>query len=100
MRIKNVKLTPLPSKHYETVVEVTVGQDWGDSIFKVSISGYGSNPSIRELENGEYPCDGMNHVESDVHLFLAEAIYSKLMFERMAQDEFDKDKCRGECGSG
>ena len=79
MKITKVDLAVLPLKHYSTDLYVTVESDEGyEYVFTVSISGYGPKPSFRELERGWEPDWGMDHVESDVHLFLAEAARSYL----------------------
>ena len=75
MKITKVDLADLPSKHYSTDLYVAVESDEGyEYVFTVSISGEGSVPSNRELEAGWEPDWGMNHVESDMHLFLAEKV--------------------------
>ena len=72
MKITKLELADLPCKHYSTDLYVTVESDEGeDYVFTVSISGYGPKPSSRELERGWEPDHGMDHVESEMHLFLA-----------------------------
>lgn len=71
MKVVDVSLKPLPNKHYST--DLTVTFDSGET-FDVEISGYGSTPSQREVDNGWEPDFGMNHVESEGHLFLAQKI--------------------------
>ena len=78
MKITEVELADLPCNHYSTDLYVTVESDEGyEYAFTVSISGYGSKPSHRELEKGWEPDWGMDHVESDVHLFLAKSCFVK-----------------------
>lgn len=78
MKLGEIHLKPLSFKHYETEVEVEaeVGGCW--TTFKISISGEGSKPSFREYEKGYHPDDGMDHVESEEHLFLATRILEAL----------------------
>lgn len=72
MKITKVELADLPCKHYSTDLYATVEGDEGEEyVFTVSISGYGPKPSSRELEKGWEPDWGMDHVESEMHLFLA-----------------------------
>lgn len=81
MRIGKVKLEPLESKHYSTRVIVEVGGNGYDEegpYFTVEISGTGSRPSTREYEKGYYPEDGMGHVESEEHMYLATRILEAL----------------------
>ena len=74
MKIDSVELQPLPSKHYETSVVVRI-----DGLhFTINICGYGLTPSQREIDNGWEPDYGMNHVESEEHLFLAQKIMEAL----------------------
>ena len=80
--ITKVELTPLRGKHYETQLTVWVGgnnYDYEGVPFNISISGMGSLPSVRELENGYHTDEGMDHVESKEHLLIAEAILEKLL---------------------
>ena len=74
MKVTEVELQPLPSKHYETSLIVEVD----GRPFKVSICGSGSKPSQREINNGWEPEFGMDHVESVEHLFLARKIMEAL----------------------
>lgn len=75
MKVTKLELEELPSKHYSTDLYATVESDEGEEyVFTVSILGEGSVPSSRELESGWEPDWGMNHVESDVHLFLADKV--------------------------
>lgn len=81
MRIGKIQLTPLPTKHYSTEIQVEVGGNGWDEEgrnFLISISGAGSKPSVREYEKGYYPEDGMNHVESEEHYELATLIMEAL----------------------
>lgn len=73
-KIDSVELLPLPSKHYSTEVEVYVNNRY----FRVDVCGYGPKPSKRELDNGWIPEYGMDHVESEEHLFLANLIKEAL----------------------
>lgn len=74
MKIGKVEIQPLESKHYETCLIVEVDR----RPFKVSICGYGPKPSQREIDNGWEPEYGMDHVESEEHLFLAHKIMGAL----------------------
>ena len=75
MKITKVELADLPCKHYRTDLYATVESDEGEEyVFTVSISGYGPKPSSREIEKGWEPDWGMDHVESEMHLFLAQAV--------------------------
>ena len=74
MKVDSVELQPLPNKHYETSLIVEVE----GRTFKVSICGYGPTPSQREIDNGWQPDHGMDHVESEEHLFLAQKIMEAL----------------------
>ena len=74
MKIGEVELQPLPSKHYETSLIVEVD----GRPFKVSICGSGSKPSEREILALWEPEFGMDHVESEEHLFLARKIVEAL----------------------
>ncbi len=74
MKITKVELQELPSKHYSTDLLIPVNQDDDDYVFTVSVAGYGPKPSHREIKRGWEPDWGMNHVESDIHLFLAQAV--------------------------
>ena len=79
MKITKVELAELPNKHYSTDLYATVESDEGEEyVFTVSIWGYGPKPSSRELERGWEPEHGMDHVESDMHLFLAEKVRALL----------------------
>lgn len=61
MKIDKVELEPLRSKWYSTRIEVTAE----GKPFSIEVSGTGSSPSPREYENGYFPDEGMDHVESD-----------------------------------
>ena len=75
MKITKVELLDLPCKHYSTDLYATVENEDGEEyVFTVSISGCGPKPSSRELERGWEPDLGMDHVESSMHLFLAEKV--------------------------
>jgi|5_EtaG_2_1085323.scaffolds.fasta_scaffold00598_34 hypothetical protein len=91
MKITKVTLEDLPNKHYKTKLTVSMLSGGYDYPMEVSIYGYGPSPSHRELQNGWKPDHGMDHVESSLHLFLAEAIYSKLMFEKLFVKETKDD---------
>jgi hypothetical protein len=80
MNITRIELEDLPSKHYSTELSVTAEQNGDEYDFTINISGYGPKPSRRSLEGGWEPDWGMDHVESDIHLFLAEMI--KTYFEK------------------
>ena len=74
MVITEVEIEPLRSKHYETILYV-VANGYG---FSISISGYYPKPSLREIEGGWEPDEGMDHVESEVHYGLATLIANAL----------------------
>lgn len=78
MKVKSVELDELLGKHYSTEVHVEVEVNGSYYNFLVEVSGYAPNPSRRELNKGWEPDYGMDHVESDVHLFLAETIVKAL----------------------
>ena len=90
MKISNVELEPLKSKHYETVISVTFdgGRYRKNRIkFCVNICGDGTSPSQRELYTGWVPDYGMYHVESEEHLFLAQKIIDALQREIQEKDD-------------
>ena len=74
MEVDSVELQPLPNKHYKTSLIVEVE----GRTFKVSICGSGSKPSEREILALWQPDHGMDHVESEEHLFLAQKIMEAL----------------------
>lgn len=74
MKIKSVVLTELPCKHYSTDIDVVVEDDGEDYHFTIQVSGYAPRASRREVASGWKPDWGMDHVESELHLFLAETI--------------------------
>ena len=78
IKIKSVKLQPLRYKHYVTEVCVDLEVDGWTYDFKVEVGGFAPNPSPRELEGGWEPDQGMDHVESEAHLFLAHKICEAL----------------------
>ncbi len=80
MKVTRVKLEDLPYKHYSTDLYVTVEYEGEDYDFTVSVSGYGPKASQREVERGWKPDWGMDHVESDIHILLAQAV------ERLTED--------------
>lgn len=71
-------LRPLANKHYSTDIEVKFESH--SSPFVVSIYGEGTVASVRE-DDWE-PCDGMNHVESEEHLYLANLIMNAIIEEK------------------
>jgi hypothetical protein len=74
MKLGSVELGELPDKHYATEVFAEVN----DGTFRIDICGYGPKPSKRELDNGWQMDYGMDHVESEEHLFLANLIVEAL----------------------
>lgn len=74
MKIKSVSLKELTSKHYSTDICVVVEVDGEDYHFTIQVSGYAPKASRREIAAGWEPDWGMDHVESELHLFLAETI--------------------------
>lgn len=84
MKIKDVILEPLESKHYLTEVVVYVedahGREW---TVGVDIHGYYPNPSQREFDDGWEPDRGMDHVETEaeykIALAVAEALKGKTL---------------------
>jgi len=81
IRVGHIQIEPLSSKHYSTNLSVEVGGngwDKGGYRFTITISGVGTQPSIREYEKGYYEDDGMNHVESQEHYELAVVIMDAL----------------------
>lgn len=78
MEIISAKVLPLPCKHYSTDVDVTVVVEDTDFHFTISVSGFGPNASSREKERGWEPDWGMDHTESEAHLFLAKRIVEAL----------------------
>ena len=76
-----MQLESLENKHYDTRIRVWLDGDHYESLgqeFLISISGLGVSPSYRELEREYYPEEGMNHIESEQHLFLAQEIIKAL----------------------
>jgi hypothetical protein len=72
VKIKEVTLEPLRSKHYTTDLTVRLmNSDLEVFRYNISISGYSSTPSVRETDRGWEPDDGMNHVEGQEHHILA-----------------------------
>lgn len=78
MKVISAEVEELPSKHYSTDVFVEVLVEGLPCCFTISIGGYAPKASRREVERGWEPEWGMDHVESETHLALAEAIVSKL----------------------
>jgi hypothetical protein len=81
IEIKSVKIKPLPSKFYETEIDVCLTEGGSEFDFTITISGYHDKPSEREYANDYHPDFGMNHVESEAHYFLAEVIRDALILE-------------------
>ena len=78
MKVTKLELADLPYKHYSTDLYVTVENDEGEEYgFTVRISGYGPKPSSREFDRGWDSEEGMDHVESEMHLFLAKSCFVK-----------------------
>ena len=78
MKVLEVYIRPLDSKHYATDVEVKIEVDGKQYTLLVSIAGYAPNPSIREKFRGWEPDWGMDHVESEAHYMVAQSIASAL----------------------
>lgn len=58
--IKDVYIMPLDCKYYDT--QMVVLFDDGEKLH-ISVSGYSSNPSVREINRGWERDHGMDHVE-------------------------------------
>jgi hypothetical protein len=79
VKILNARLQPLDCKHYDTSIHIDLEDDMGQEHYMtISISGYYSKPSERELDRGWEPDWGMDHVESEAHLELANKIMEAL----------------------
>ena len=78
MKILDVNIRPLPGKHYSTDLTVDVEVEGGDYSLVISIAGYAPKPSVREIEMGWEPEDGINHVESESHYMIAQQIEAAL----------------------
>lgn len=78
MKVLNVFIRPLETKHYATDVEVEVEVDGEQYPLVVSIAGYAPKPSIRARLQGWEPDRGMDHVESESHHMIAQLIASTL----------------------
>lgn len=78
MKVVTTYLEPLRSKHYDTGIDVEIEKDGSVYDLRISISGYYPKPSKRELEKGWDPEFGMDHVENEAELFLAEKIVEAL----------------------
>jgi hypothetical protein len=78
MKVVDVNILPLESKHYSTDLSVDVDVDGHIYTMLVSISGYAPRASIREVDRGWEPDWGMDHIESETHFALAHMIASSL----------------------
>jgi hypothetical protein len=78
MKVIYVNISPLPSKHYSTDLEVGVLVDGQEHTMVVSIAGYAPHASHREKLKGWEPDWGMDHTESETHLALAHLIANAL----------------------
>lgn len=78
VKVTYSEVAPLGGKHYDTQVHVDVTDNRVCYPFTISISGYHPQPSKREIDKGWEPDCGMDHVESEVHLLLAEVIKKAL----------------------
>jgi len=78
MKIIDAHLMPLPTKHYSTDVKVAVSVGGEEYYLMVSVSGYAPNASAREKEQGWEPDWGMDHIESEAHLGIAQTIVAAL----------------------
>ena len=85
MKVLHVGISPLPSKHYYTEVIVKLVGSKGLANMRIEISGYYPEPSRRELENGWESEFGMDHVENEAHLVLAEMIVEALKAQGQAE---------------
>lgn len=74
MNITDVELEELSGKHYETRIHLLVD----DLPFTVFVAGHGSGPSAREIEKRWEPDWGMDHVESEEHMVIANLIVEAL----------------------
>lgn len=79
MKVTNVELKPLETKHYMTQLNIFVededGQEWR---IGAEVYGYFPKPSQRELDTGWEPDYGMDHVETDAEHKIALAIVEAL----------------------
>lgn len=78
IKIKNSHIKPLCDKHYTTDVQVTAEIDGENYTMTIQISGYAPNASERAKELGWEPDWGMDHTESELHLYLAQKINETL----------------------
>lgn len=81
IKITDANLIPLKSKHYSTDVIVGVDVDGITYNLIVAVSGYAPNASCREKSRGWEPDWGMDHTESESHLFIAQKIINALTGE-------------------
>ena len=72
--VSEVFIEPLPSKHYSTDLSVDVVVDGNTYTMSISISRYAPNASYREKARVWMPDWGMDHTESEVHIYLAHKI--------------------------
>jgi len=95
MKIVDVNIRPLASKHYSTDLEVTVLVDGNEYTIMVSIAGYTPHASHREKARGWEPDWGMDHTESETHLALAHLIAHALAdLTKERSDVTDEQKAR------
>jgi hypothetical protein len=87
MKVIDVNLMPLPSKHYSTDVWVTVSVEGHEYSLLVSVAGYAPKASSREIERGWEPDWGMDHTESEAHLDIAQRVVTALAALKGQRDE-------------
>ena len=78
IKVTSVELPPLEGKHYSTDLDVELSVNGNPYYFRVDICGYAPNASQREKDRGWEPDWGMDHTESEAHLFLAQKILKAL----------------------
>lgn len=79
MKIKQVELKPLASKHYSTEISVYVEDALGQEYsLGIEVYGYFPAPSQRELDGGWDIDYGMDHVETHAEYEIALAIVEVL----------------------
>ena len=79
VKITEVELQPLRGKYYSTEIAAAFIDEAGRSgHIYIEVSGFHSQPSDRELENGWQPDEGMDHVEGQVQYLIGKAIVEML----------------------
>jgi len=78
IEITAVELLPLERKHYATEVSVGLTINGEVYTFRADVCGYAPQASSRERDRGWEPDWGMDHTESEAHLFIANRIVKAL----------------------